>query len=167
MRAKQIVAIAVLLFVAFLVVYPPLASSTVAVVLSPSSSLPVEHLYVTIVEVSGHRADTAHPSGWSSISNKSVQVDLAAANSSQLIGLGVVSLGEYDMIRVRISNATTVADGMSKGVQLSSGVFTVSVPFLVRLGMQADVLLRVESTLDESSGSPILDLVFVSTPSES
>jgi len=167
MRAKRIVAIAVLLFVAFMVVYPPLASSAVAVALSPSSSLPMEHLYVTIVEVSGHRADTAQPSGWLSISNKSVQVDLAATNSSQLIGLGIVSLGEYDMIRVRISNATAVVDGASKGVQLSSGVFTVSVPFLVRLGMQADVLLRVESNVDESSGGPVLDLVFVSTPSRS
>ena len=167
MRPKQILAIAVLLFVAFLIVYPPLASSSVAVALSPSSNLTAEHVYVTIAEISAHRADTLEPSGWSSVSNKTIEVDLAVVNSTQSVALGSLPLGQYDSIRIRISNATAVVNGASKKVQLSSNVFTASVSFMVQLGAQAHVLLKVTSGLDESTGSTTLNLSFNAIPTKS
>jgi len=167
MRPKQILAIVVLLFIAFLIVYPSLASSSVAVALSPSSSLTVEHVFVTIAEISAHRADTREPSGWSSVSNKTIQVDLAAVNLTQSVALGSLPLGQYDTIRIRISNATVVVNGTSKKAQLSSSVFTASVSFMVQLGAQANVLLKVTSGVNESTGTTTLNLSFTAIPTKS
>ncbi len=167
MRPKQILAIVVLLFVAFLIVYPPLASSSVAVALSPSSSLTAEHVYVTIAEISAHRADTGEPSGWSSVSNKTIEVDLAAVNSTQSVALGSLPLGQYDSIRIRISNATIVVNGTSKKAQLNSNVFIASVSFMVQLGSQAHVVLSVTSGLDESTSTATLNLSFTTIPVKS
>ena len=167
MRPKQILAIAVLLFIAFLIVYPPLASSSVAVALSPSSNLTAEHVYVTIAEINAHRADTREPSGWSSVSNKTIQVDLAAVNSTQSVALGSLPLGQYDSIRIRISNATVVVNGTSKKAQLNSNVFTAPASFMIQLGAQAHVLFKVTSSLDESTGTATLDLSFIAIPTKS
>jgi len=167
MRPKQILAVAVLLFVAFLIVYPPMASGSVAVALSSSSSLTAEHVYVTIAEISAHRAETSEASGWSSVSNRTTQVDLVAVNSTQSVALGSLPLGQYDTIRIRVSNATVVANGASKKAQLSSNVFTASVSFMIQLGGQAHVLLKVTSGLDESTGTATLNLSFTAIPTKS
>lgn len=82
MRAKQIVAVAVLLAVALLIVFPPLLNGGAKVTLSSTTSVHADHVYVTIGEISAHRADISGPSAWQSISNKSTRVDLTLANMS-------------------------------------------------------------------------------------
>ena len=160
MRAKRIIAIAVLLIVAFLIMYPPLANGSVKVAVSPTSRVTVEHLYVTIGEISAHRADTREPEGWFMMSNQSSQVDLAAANSTQIAALGEVPLGQYDTIRLRVTNATAVVNDTSKRVQLPSNVFTVPVSFLVRLGVQTVVMMKVVPELQETPELMTLSLSF-------
>ena len=146
--------------VAFLILYPPLANSSVRVALSPSSRLAVEHLYVTIEQISAHRADTREPDGWFLVSNQSSLIDLAAVNSTQTAGLGLISLGQYDVIRVRIANATAFVNNTSKRVELPSSVFSVPVSFTVGLGMQAVVMLEVVSHLEAKQEPLTLDLAF-------
>ncbi len=162
MRAKQVVAAAVLLLIAFLLVFPPLAAGSVRVSLSPSSGLPVEHLYVTITEISVHRADTNAPSGWSEVTNRSSQVDLTMVNSTQTIALGSLSLGQYDTIRLRVTNATAIVNNTSKEVRLVSTVFTVPASFFIGFGAQATVTLNVASNVQDSSGVMNLELTFTS-----
>ncbi len=168
MRKKQIIATCVLLLVAFLVVFPPLASGSVTVALSSSSSVPAEHVYVTIETISAHRADTREPSGWFLVSNRSVRVDLAVANLSQAIGLGSLSLGEYDTIKLKITNATMVVNNTFKNLQLGYEDFTVSVSFFIQLGSKVSVLLSVISDIEEETGGgPTLTLTFSATPTSS
>jgi len=164
MRAMRVIAVAVLLIVAFLIVYPPLANGGVNVVMSSSSRVTVEHLYVTIGEIRAHRADTREPEGWFMMSNQSSQVDLAAVNSTQIAGLGQVPLGQYDMIRLRITNATAVVNDTSKRVQLPSNVFTVQVSFLARLGVQTVITMKVVPELQETPELITLSLSFTIVP---
>jgi hypothetical protein len=160
MRAKQIGAVIVLLFIAFLVVFPPLVSSGVAVALTPSTPVKAEHLMVLIREVSAHRADTLDPSGWSSVSNKSTEVDLVLMNATQMVALGSLSLGQYDTIKITLTNATAVVNGTSRVVQLESTAYTVPVSFFVRLGIDAQVMLKVSPVLVETGDALTLRLTF-------
>ena len=163
MRAKRVIAIFVLGLVAFLIVYPPLANSSVKVAVTPSSGVAVEHLYVTVEEISAHRADTREPEGWFLLSNQSSVIDLAMLNSTQTTSLGSLSLGQYDMIRIRVTNATAFVNNTSKSVQLQLGVFTVPSSFTVRLGQQTAVVLNVTPDLEITPEKLTLDLSFAST----
>lgn len=160
MRAKRVLAVGVLLVVAFLIAFPPLANGGVKITLSSPSSVRVEHLYITIGEISAHRADTLQPSGWFSVTNRSSRIDLAVVNSSETVALGFLSLGQYDTIRVRITNATAILNNTSKSVQLASTVFTVTVSFLVRFGVQTAIMLKVVPELQETPNVMNLRLSF-------
>jgi hypothetical protein len=164
MQARRVVAVAVLLVIAFLIVFPPLVNSSVKITLSSSSSVPVEHLYLTIREIKAHRADTREPEGWFSVTNASTQVDLAVANSTETIALGSLSLGQYDSVRLEITNATAVVNATLKSVQLTSRVFTVPVSFFVRLGAQTAVMLKVAPELLVTADVMNLKLSFTSVP---
>lgn len=150
----------VLLIVAFLIVFPPLANSSVRIALSSSSVLPVEHLYVTIAAIRAHRADAREPSGWSSVTNASTKMDLAVVNSSQTVALGFLSLGQYDKISVEVTNATVILNGISKPAQMASRVFTVPVSFLVRFGVETTITLKVVPEVQEGPDIMNLDLSF-------
>jgi hypothetical protein len=160
MQAKRVVAVAVLLVIAFLIVFPPLVNGSVKIALSSSSSVAVEHLYLTIREIKAHRADTHEPEGWFSVTNASTQVDLAVASSTETIALGSLSLGQYDSVRLEVTNATAVVNATSKPVQLTSRVFTVPVSFLVRLGAQTVIMLKVVPELQVTAEIVTLKLSF-------
>jgi hypothetical protein len=166
MRAKRVVAVAVLLVIAFLIVFPPLANGSVKIALSSSSSVPVEHLYVTIRGIKAHRADTHEPAGWFSVANTSTQVDLALVNSSEAVALGFLSLGQYDTISLEVTDATAVVNGISKPVQLTSRVFPVPASFLVRFGAQTAILLKVVPELQVTPDIMNLKLSFTAVPVE-
>jgi len=160
MRAKRIVAVIVLLVVAFLIVFPPFATGGVRVTLSSMTSVPADHLYLTIGEVSAHRVDISGASGWQVISNKSLLVDLTTANMSETIALGNLPLGQYETLRVKITNATMIVNGVQQRVQLDSSVFPIPVSFLTRLGTDAVITLRVAPEAQTSTDGVNLKLSF-------
>lgn len=164
MRAKRVVAVIVLLLVAFLIVFPPLASSGVKVGLSSAGSVHADHLYVTIGEISARRTDISGPSAWQTISNKSSLVDLTMANMSETVALGTLPLGQYETIRVKVTNATAIVNGTSQKVQLESSVYTIPVSFLVRLGVDAAIGLRVTSEVQQTADGVKLKLLFTAIP---
>lgn len=164
MRAKRIVAVVVLVVIAFLIVFPPLSSGGVRITSSSSTSVPAEHLYVTVGEISAHRADTREPSGWFSITNKSSIIDLAL-NASETIALGSLPLGEYDIVRVTVTNATVMVNGTSRTVQLESRVFTIPVSFLVRFGVQTPIMLKIAPELQGAPDAATLRLSFTAVTS--
>jgi hypothetical protein len=160
MRAKQIVAVIVLVVVALLIVVPPLLNGGVKMTLSSTTSANVEHLYVTIGEVSARRADFSGTSAWQSISNKSTVVDLAFVNMTETVALGNLPLGQYDTVRVRVTNATVIINGTSQKVQLESRLFSVSVPFLTQFGTNTLIALKVSPEIEKTTDGVNLNLSF-------
>jgi hypothetical protein len=167
MRAKQIVAVVVLLIVAFLIVFPPLLNSHVKVTLSSTAPIHADHVYVTIGEISAHRADISGLSGWQSISNMSTRVDLTLANTSETVGLGTLSLGQYETVRVQITNATVIINGTSQKVQLQSSEFTIPFSFLTKFGADTVIILNVTPEVENTSGGVNLSLSFTAAPASS
>jgi hypothetical protein len=167
MQAKQIVAVAILLVIAFLLVFPPLLNGGARVTLSSATSVHADHIYVTIGEISAHRADISGSSAWQSISNKSTRVDLTLANISETVASGTLPLGEYETVRVKVTNATVMINGTSRRVQLESSVFTIPVSFLTRFGTDAIIVLKVSTEVQEISGGVRLKLAFSAVPTTS
>jgi len=160
MRAKRILAVAVLLVIAFLIVFPPLMNAGVKMVLSSSSAVAAEHLYATVGKISAHRSDTSDPSGWFSVTNTSTEVDLTAVNVTVTVALGSLPLGEYDTVRLTVINATAIINSTSKKVHLETAVFTIPVSFLVQFGVQAAIMLKVAPELQEGADTVNLRLSF-------
>ena len=165
MQAKRIIAVIVLLVVAFLIVFPPLANGGVRVTLSSSPPVNADRVNVTIGEISAHRIDISGPSAWQTISNESILVDLTAANMNEMIAVGSLPLGQYETIRVRVTNATAVVNGTSRRVQLESSVFTIAAPFLIRFGTETLIILKVAPEVQPTTDGVNLKLTFTGTPS--
>jgi hypothetical protein len=83
-------------------------------------------------------------------------------DSTQTIALGSLSLGQYDTIRLRVTNATAIVNNTSKEVRLVSTVFTVPASFFIGFGAQTTVTLKVASNVQDSSGVMNLELTFTS-----
>jgi len=164
MRAKQIIAIIVLVAVAFLIVVPPLLNGGVKVTLSATTSVHADHLYLTIGEISAQRTDLGGPSAWQSISNQSTVVDLTMANTSETVSLGTLSLGQYEAVRVRVTNATVIINGTSQKVQLESRVFTIPVSFLTQFGTSTVIMLKVSPEVQVTADGVNLKLSFTGVP---
>ena len=160
MRAKQIVAVIVLIVVALLIVVPPLLNGGVKVTISSTTSVNADHLYLTIGEISGHRTDLSGTSAWQSISNKSTVVDLTQANISEMVALGNLPLGQYDTVRVRVTNATVIINGTSQRVQLDSRLFTTPVSFLAQFGASTVITLKVSPEIEKTTDGVTLKLSF-------
>ena len=160
MRAKQILAVVVLLIVASLIIFPPLLDGQVRVTLSSTTSVHADHVYVTIGEISAHRADITGLSGWQSISNMSTRIDLTLANTSETVGSGTLSLGQYETVRVKVTNATVIINGTSQKVQLESDEFTIPFSFLTKFGVDTVIILKVSPEIQKTSGGVNLKLSF-------
>jgi hypothetical protein len=81
-------------------------------------------------------------------------------NATQMVALGSLSLGQYDTIKITLTNATAVVNGTSRVVQLESTAYTVPVSFFVRLGIDAQVMLKVSPVLVETGDALTLRLTF-------
>ena len=160
MRAKQIVAVIVLVVVALLIVVPPLLNGGTKMTLSSTTSVNADHLYVTVGEISAHRMDLSGTSAWQSVSNKSTVVDLTVANISETVALGSLPLGQYDQVRVRVTNATVIINGTSQKVQLESRVFSIPVSFLTQFGTSTVIVLKVTPEIEKTTGGVTLTLSF-------
>jgi hypothetical protein len=164
MRAKQIVAVIVLLAVVFLIIVPPLLNGGVKVTLSSTTSVRADHVFVTIGEISAQRTDLSGLSAWQSISNQSTVLDLTQTNMSEAVALGTLPLGQYNTIRVSVTNATVIINGTSQKVQLESRVFTIPVSFLTQFGTSTVIMLKVSPEIQEIGNVVDLRLSFTGVP---
>lgn len=164
MRAKQIVAVIVLLAVVLLIIVPPLLNGGVKVTMSSTASVRADHLYVTIGEISAQRADLSGSSAWQSISNQSTVLDLTLTNMSETVALGSLPLGQYETVRVIVTNATAIINGTSQRVQLESRVFTIPVSFLTQFGTSTVIMLKISPEVQETTDGVNLKLSFTGVP---
>jgi hypothetical protein len=136
----------------------------VKVTLSSTASVHADHLYITIGEISAQRADLSGSSAWQSISNQSTVLDLTLADMSETVALGTLPLGQYETVRVIVTNATAIINGTSQRVQLESRIFTIPVSFLTQFGTSAAIMLKVSPEIQETTDGVTLKLSFTSVP---
>jgi len=145
---KQVIAAIGVIGLLVILVYPALATGTVAVSIKAGKTSLADHIYVTVVDVSGHRAGESGDQGWELIANQSRTIDLVTMdNSPTLLGTGQIPASSYDMIRIDIANVTWVYKHNSTDLQLQSPLVSANLNFTV----QAQKSLGIEMTLTGQS----------------
>jgi len=147
---KQVIAAIGVIALLIIVVYPALATGTVVVSINAGKgrvSL-ADHVYVTLTDVSGHRAGQSADQGWELIANQSRTIDLVTMGSSpSILGTGQIPASSYDMIRIDIANVTWVYKNNSTNLQLQSSLVSVNLNFTV----EAQKSVAIEMTLSGQS----------------
>jgi len=145
---KQVIAAIGVIALLIIVVYPALATGTVVVSINAGKVSLADHVYVTLTDVSGHRAGQSADQGWELIANQSRTIDLVTMGSSpSILGTGQIPASSYDMIRIDIANVTWVYKNNSTNLQLQSSLVSVNLNFTV----EAQKSVAIEMTLSGQS----------------
>jgi uncharacterized protein (UPF0261 family) len=83
---------------------------------------------------------------------------------SEIVALGTLPLGQYETVRVMVTNATAIINGTSQKVQLESRVFTIPVSFLTQFGTSTVIMLKVSPEVQETADGVNLKLSFTGVP---
>ena len=146
MNSKQIVAAISVVVLVVIVVYPALSVGTVSVSLASLRISKADHVYVTIDRVWVHPKGQASDAGWVVVSNQSVSADLVSLeNSSRYLGSGQVASGDYDAIRIQVSNATWVFNKTTTNLGIASPEIEGAIAFTVGPAKPTNVLVTVSS----------------------
>ena len=148
MNLKQIIAAIGVIALLVIIVYPALATGTIEVSINAGKISLADHVYVTLTDISCHRAGQTADQGWELIANQSRTIDLATmGNSPTILGTGQIPVSNYDMIRIDIANVTWVYKQNSTNLQLQSSLVSVNLNFTV----QAEKSIGIEMTLSGQS----------------
>ena len=146
MNSKQVVAAISAVILVVILVYPAVSMGTVSVSLRSSGIGKADHVYVTIDSVWAHTEGQASGTGWKVVSNQSVSLDLVSLeNSTKLLGTGQVPSGDYDSIRIEVSNVTWVFNKTTTALGISSPEVDGALDFTVGAGKGTDVLITLSS----------------------
>src|SRR5208337_2402910 len=144
---KQVIAAIGVIVLLVMVVYPALATGTIAVSINAGKISLADHVYVTLTEFWVHRAGQSGES-WELIANQSRTIDLVTmGNSPTILGTGQIPVSSYDMIRIDIANVTWVYKQNSTNLQLQSSLVSVNLNFTI----QAQKSVGIEMTLSGQS----------------
>jgi hypothetical protein len=154
LNSKQIVAAISAVVLLFILVYPTFATGTVAVQVHSSTIEKAEHIYVTIRELSVHHSAKPTSEGWELVSNQSQTIDLISLeNSSVLLGRGQIALGDYDTIRMEITNVTWVFNGTTTKLELESSRVQSNIDFTVQAGRESLITLVLSGGQENLGGT--------------
>ena len=146
MNSKQVVAAISAVILVVILVYPAISMGTVSVSLRSSGMSKADHVYVTIDSVWAHPKDQANGAGWTVVSNQSVNMDLVSLeNSTKLLGTGQVPSGDYDSIRIEVSNVTWVFNKTTTSLGIASPEVDGTLDFTVGAGKGTNVLIALSS----------------------
>lgn len=146
MNSKQVVAAMSAVVLVVILVYPAVSQGAVSVSLQSASISNAEHVYVTISSVWAHPKGQAAGGAWVLISNQSVSMDLVTLqNSAKLLGSGQISSGEYDSIRIEVSNATWVLNKNTTTLGMASPTIDASIDFTVGAARATSILITLSS----------------------
>ena len=146
MNSKQVVAAISAVILVVILVYPAISMGTVSVSLRSSGMSKADHVYVTIDSVWAHSKGQANGAGWTVVSNQSVNMDLVSLeNSTKLIGTGQVPSGDYDSIRIEVSNVTWVFNKTTTSLGIASPEVDGTLDFTVGAGKGTNVLITLSS----------------------
>ena len=139
-----------------IVIYPAVATGSVALSLKTSPIVNVNHVYVTLTDISVHRAGDLGDQGWELVENQSRTFDLLSlvqSNSSIALASGQVPVSNYDMVRVDISNVTWVYRQNSTNLPLESQLVSASVNFTMKAQMSVGIQLTLTGQSVNISGT--------------
>ena len=157
MNSKQIVAAISVVALLVILVYPALSAGAVGVQIRSSKMEKADHVFVTIGGVWVHRSGQSGSEGWQLISNQSQTVDLVTLeNTTTLFGKGQISLGDYDTVRMEISNITWVFNKTTTNLEVKSSQIQSNLDFTVQAGRETIITLVLAGQQQEIRGTNFL-----------
>ena len=154
MNSKQIVAAISVVALLVILVYPALAAGAVTVHIRSSKTEKADHVFVMIGGVWVHRSGQSGSEGWQLISNQSQTVDLVTLeNTTTLFGKEQISLGDYDSVRMEISNITWVFNKTTTNLEVESSQIQSNLDFTVQAGRETIITLVLTGQLQEIRGT--------------
>jgi hypothetical protein len=145
-NSKQVVAAISAIVLVIILVYPAVSVGTVSVLLASTRIKKADHVYITIDSIWAHPKGQATGGAWVLISNQSLSTDLVSLeNSSRFLASGQISSGNYDSIRIDVSNVTWVFNKTRTTVGVASPDIDGSVDFSVGAARTASILVTLSS----------------------
>ena len=126
-----------------ILVYPAVSAGTVSISIKATKIDKADHVFVTIDGVWAHpKGQTT--GGWTSISNQSQVIDLVSIqNSTKFLGKGQISSGQYDSVRIEVTNVTWVFNKTTSSLGITSPELQAPVDFTVGTGGAASVTIMI------------------------
>ena len=146
MNSKQVLAgVSAIVLVAMLV-YPAISVGVVSVSLASARIRKADHVYVTIDSVWAHPKGQATGAALVLISNQSLRADLVSLqNSTKFLGSGQISSGDYDSIRMEISNVTWIYNKTTTTLGVASPEIDGTLDFTVGSTTTTTILITLSS----------------------
>jgi hypothetical protein len=145
-NSKQVVAAISAVVLVVMLVYPAVSVGTVSVSIASARINKADHVYVTIDRVWAHPKDQPNGGGWVMISNQSVSADLVSLqNSSKFLGSGPITSGDYDAVRIEVSNVTWVFNRSTTNLGIASPEIDGTIDFTVGAASSTTILVTVSS----------------------
>jgi hypothetical protein len=145
-NSKQVLAAISAVVLIVILVYPTVSVGTVSVSLTSMRISKADHVYVTVDRVWAHPKGQASSSGWVVVSNQSVSADLVSLqNSSKLLGSGQISSGDYDGIRIEVSNVTWVFNKTTTNLGIASPEIDGTIDYAVGAQGQTKILATLSA----------------------
>ena len=127
-----------------ILVYPALSTGTVSILVRSGAISNADHVYVSVGNFWAHRSGRASSEGWELIVNQTQTLDLVSLQSTIFpFGKGQVSLGNYDGVRMDISNVTWVFNKTTTSLGITSPELQAPLLFTVGSGSGATVSLTI------------------------
>jgi hypothetical protein len=143
-NSKQVVAAVSAIVLIVILVYPSVSVGTVSVSLGAAKVSAADHVYVTIDRIWAHQKGQATGGAWVSLSNQTVTADLVTLqNASKLLGSGQISSGDYDSIRIEVTNATWVFNQTTTNLGIASRELDGSLDFTVGAAKVTTILVTL------------------------
>jgi len=153
MTAKKIVAVFLTCIILFLLVYPSIGSGTLQLRVKNTpvkTEQTVERIYVTYRLVTAHPSNMANDSGWRVVANETRRLELVAlTNTTELFVQSRLAAGEYDKIKIQITNASAIVNGTEIKLEVPPRDVTIVVEFTLRIDRETIVLLDFQSNYHE------------------
>ena len=146
MNSKQVLAGVSAIVLIVILVYPAVSVGAVSVSLASARISKADHVYVTIDNVWAHPKGQATGGAWVLISNQSTREDLVSLqNSSTFLASGQISSGDYDSIRIEVSNVTWVFNKTTTTLGVASPEIDGSLDFTVGSTKTTTILITISS----------------------
>ena len=164
MNSKQIVAAVSVVALLVILAYPALATGTATVQIRSSKIDKADHVYITIGNAWAHRSGQSGSEGWQLIANQSQTVDLISLeNTSMLFGKGQIALGDYDTVRMEISNITWVFNGTTKILEVESSQIQSNLDFTVQASRESIIAVVLTGHQEEIRGANLFVPILTAT----
>ncbi len=144
MNSKQVVAAISVVALLVILVYPTFATGTISVQVRSTMVDKADHVYVTFTRMWAHQKGQPDPGAWKLVFNQSQTVDLVSVeNSAKVLTKGQVSVFNYDMIRLEISNVTWVFNKTTTNLPTEASQLSTNLDFTIIAGKESSITMIV------------------------